>query len=174
MLVPAGNRGHMGNGHAAANDRFNSQQQQAMMAAVAAATGMRTALFGAAAAAAAAAAAGQPGGAINGIFGGKARHNSIEKPAPNRSRLLEDFRQDYMRLNDPTFGGGIRRNHGVGTRLVVCYIQDEHKLLMGIFTFHLSSLPVVFPFTYSPEGNYFVVYQKGNKNYTTTVQYNTT
>lgn len=100
MFGPAGTRGHMGNG--VANDRFNSQQQQqqqAMMAAVAAATGMRTALFGAAAAAAAAAAAGQPGGAINGIFGGKARHNSIEKPAPNRSRLLEDFRSVYTGCN---------------------------------------------------------------------------
>ena len=87
---PGANRGHMGNGGNPDN-RFNNQQQQqqAMMAAVAAATGMRTALFGAAAAAAAAA-ANQPG-AINGLFG-KARHNSIEKPAPNRSRLLEDFR----------------------------------------------------------------------------------
>ena len=87
---PGANRGHMGNGGNPDN-RFNNQQQQqqAMMAAVAAATGMRTALFGAAAAAAAAA-ANQPG-AINGLLG-KARHNSIEKPAPNRSRLLEDFR----------------------------------------------------------------------------------
>ena len=68
------------------------QQQQAVMAAVAAATGMRTALFAQAAAAQAAQSVVGPHSAVNGLFGGKTRHNSIDKPAPNRSRLLEDFR----------------------------------------------------------------------------------
>ena len=88
-------------GNGAANNRGSAdplraaqqqQQQQAVMAAVAAATGMRTALFAQAAAAQAAQSVVGPHSAVNGLFGGKTRHNSIDKPAPNRSRLLEDFR----------------------------------------------------------------------------------
>ena len=53
------------------------------MAAVAAAAGMRNP----------AAAAGLFAGQANGIFAPvKHRHNSIDKPVMNRSRLLEDFR----------------------------------------------------------------------------------